>query len=109
MLAKISAPVWSARITTEHAKLLGKYREYCTRLYLDMARTLKYYGSSVFPVQYKQVPMWSTLPPKFDVFINTGGIVFLERESRVRPRLSSIVSPPPQSAYARALSLFRRS
>lgn len=47
-----------------------------------MARTLKYYGSSVFPVQYKQVPMWSTLPPKFDVFINTGGIVFLERESR---------------------------
>ena len=108
MLAKHSAPEWSASITTEHAKLQGQDREYCKRLYLDMARTLKYYGSSVFPVQYKQVPMWSTLPPKFDVFINTGGIVFLERESRVRPRLSSIVSPP-HKVLTPARSLFRRS
>ena len=43
MLAKHSAPEWSASITTEHAKLQGQDREYCKRLYLDMARTLKYY------------------------------------------------------------------
>jgi hypothetical protein len=51
MLARHSAPEWSASITTEHAKLQGQDREYCKRLYLDMAKTLKYYGSSVFPVQ----------------------------------------------------------
>jgi len=51
MLPQYSSSEWQVKITAEQMKLEGQDREACKHLYLDMARTLKYYGSSVFNVQ----------------------------------------------------------
>lgn len=53
MLELHSKSEWCQTIAIEQQKLRGQDKEYCKRLYLDMAKTLEYYGSSVFPVQVR--------------------------------------------------------
>eukprot|EP01090_Pellita_catalonica_P020414 TRINITY_DN7290_c0_g1_i1.p1 TRINITY_DN7290_c0_g1~~TRINITY_DN7290_c0_g1_i1.p1 ORF type:complete len:1026 (+),score=139.51 TRINITY_DN7290_c0_g1_i1:354-3080(+) len=77
---------WAKMILAEHHKLNGKGKDQCERLYMDMARTLKYYGSNIFPVKFDTESLtnqlWKDLPPRFDIAVNCDGIFFINKDTR---------------------------